>query len=496
MFAKAGTECNIESVLVKVVELGQWLTKAAALGTAEHLVERRVFTEMLAMGAKCLGEFFKSVGPGDLGETVMLENGCTVNRLPNEQKRRLVTVFGEFFIGRFVYGSRPGQKIELTPTDQRLQLPDSDLSYLLQDWNQMMSVEQPFGTVAKSLQTILGLKQSVDTLEHGNQQMAEVADAFRAAQPAPDPRAEGELLVATEDNKGVPMVRPVDIVPVGAHRKKGEKANKKQMACIGCVYTVDRHVRTPSELINVLFRQEQSRGHDAPTACQKRYWAELTRAVAGEVVRAQDNVFQHMREEVDLRRRPDQTLVHLSDGQPSLEEDRDKYLPRDRKTVDILDLMHVNPRLWEAAHLFHPEGSDQATDFVRMRMLRVLQGKAKAVIADLRRVGAEHGLRGAKASRLRKLCQFLEKNLHRTRYDKYLRAGYPIATGVIEGACRHIIKDRMERAGMRWKVPGAEAMLELRTLAANGDWEEFQNYRIDDENKRLYPHTEIFARAA
>jgi hypothetical protein len=496
MFANAGAQCNIEAVLMQVVELGQWLTRAVATGTAEHLVERRLFVEMLAMGGKLLGEFFKSVGPGDLGETVTLENGYTVNRLPGEQKRRLVTVFGEFSIPRFVYGSRPGQKIELMPTDQRLQLPDSEMSYLLQDWNQMMSVEQPFGTVAKSLQAILGLKQSVDTLEQGNQQMAEVAGAFRAAQPAPDPRAEGELLVATEDNKGVPMVRPVDMAPVGAHRKKGEKANKKQMACIGCVYTVDRHIRTPSELIAVLFREEQSKGHDAPKACQKRYWAELTREVAGEIVRAQDQVFQHMRDEVDQRRQPGQTLVHLSDGQPSLEEDRDKYLPRDRKTVDILDLMHVNPRLWEAAHLFHPEGSDEATEFVRMRMLRVLQGKAKEVIADLRQVGADHGLRGAKAARLRKLCKFMEKNLHRMRYDKYLRAGYPIATGVIEGACRHVIKDRMERAGMRWKVPGAEAMLELRTIAANGDWEQFQNYRIGYENRRLYPHTEIFAQAA
>jgi len=203
-----------------------------------------------------------------------------------------------------------------------------------------------------------------------------------------------------------------------------------------------------------------------------------------------------MRDDVDQRRQPGQTLVHLSDGQPSLEEDRGKYLPRDRKTVDILDLMHVNPRLWEAAHLFHPEGSDEATEFVRTRMLRVLQGKAKAVVADLRQVGAEHGLRGAKATRLRKLCRFLEKNLHRMRYEKYLRAGYPIATGVIEGACRHVIKDRMERAGMRWKVPGAEAMLELRTISANDDWEEFQNYRIDYENRRLYPHTEISAWAA
>src|ERR1035437_7696988 len=78
-------------------------------------------------------------------------------------------------------------------------------------------------------------------------------------------------------------------------------------------------------------------------------------------------------------------------------------------------------------------------------------------------MGTEQQLRGAKAARLRKLCGFLESNLHRMHYDQYLLFGYPIATGVIEGACRHIIKDRMERAGMRWKVPGAQAMLELRT---------------------------------
>ena len=218
MFAKVGSECNVESVLMQVIELGKWLTKAAAGGTAEHEVERHLFTEMLAMGGKLLGEFLQSAGPGDLGETVTLENGYVVNRLPGQQGRRLVTVFGAFRIPRFVYGSRRGQKIELAPTDQRLQLPDSEMSYLLQDWNQMMSVQDPFGTVAKSLATILGLKQSVDTLEQGNQQMAEVAGAFRAAQPPPDPPAEGELLVASEDNKGVPMVRPPQIAPVGTHR--------------------------------------------------------------------------------------------------------------------------------------------------------------------------------------------------------------------------------------------------------------------------------------
>ncbi len=494
MFPQPTSACNIESALKQVLELGRWLTRAAATGTAAHDVERHLFTQMLAVGGTMFGEFLKSVGPGDLGSTVTLDNGDVLKRLPEQLSRRLVTVFGTFSIARFVYGSRPGQKIEVMPTDQRLQLPDSQVSYVLQDWNQMMSVEQPFGTVARLLETILGLRQSVDTLEQGNRQMAETAAAFRAAQPAPDPKAEQELLVVSEDNKGVPMVRPVEATPVGAHRKKGEKANKKQMACIGVVYTVDRQIRTPEELVAALFRDPGDQRGDPPEACQKRYWAELTREVADEVVRAQDQVFQHLRNEVKQRRKEGQVLVHLSDGQASLEEDRKKYLPKDRKTVDILDLLHVNPRLWEAAHLFHGEGSDEATAFARAQMLQVLKGKAKQVIEDLRQKGAK--LRGIKATRLRKLCKFLEKNLHRMRYHKYLREGYPIATGVIEGACRHVIKDRMERAGMRWKITGAEAMLELRTIETNGDWDEFQTYRIDAENKRLYPHSEVLAKAA
>ncbi|MGA2501357.1 MAG: hypothetical protein ABSH20_26760 [Tepidisphaeraceae bacterium] len=176
----------------------------------------------------------------------------------------------------------------------------------------------------------------------------------------------------------------------------------------------------------------------------------------------------------------------LSDGQISLETDRNKYLPRDERTVDILDLMHVLPRLWEAAHLFHAEGSDEASQFVRQRLLRVLEGEAAGVISGLRRLGRQ--LRGARKARLGKLGDFLAANLHRMRYDEYLRAGYPIATGVIEGACRHVIKDRMERAGMRWKVPGAQAMLQLRTIYANGDWQAFQEYRVQHENSRLYLH--------
>jgi hypothetical protein len=491
MVAKTTVEFKVEGVRERLTALECWVANAAREGTAEHEVERHLFQEMLALGAQLLGAFLKLVGPGDLGEVVVLGKERTVKRWPEQSVRRLLTVFGEFSITRWVYGTRPGQKIELAPTDQRLQLPEGDLSYLLQEWDQLLGIEQAFGLVRDTLETMLSFRQSVDTLEHGNRQMAEAAPAFRQSQPAPDPQAEGSLLVVTEDNKGVPMVRAVEAVPAGRHRKKGEKANKKQMACIGCVYTVDPHARTPEELVSTLFHAPDRPRQKPPEARQKRYWTALTREEGGRTVRAQDEVFQHLRDDVALRRRRGQTVVHLCDGQHSLETDRRKYLPRDSHTVDVLDLMHVLPRLWEAAHLFHREGSEAASQFVRERLHRVLAGEAGRVIGGLRQMGTKHGLRGPHRKRLRGLCEFLENNLHRMRYGDYLRAGYPIATGVIEGACRHVIKDRMERAGMRWKVPGAQAMLQLRAIHANGDWRAFQNDRIKHETVRLYPHARI-----
>lgn len=177
-----------------------------------------------------------------------------VHRSEEQHQRRLLTVFGEFVVSRWVYARREKAKAELIPTDQRLQLPASEVSYLLQEWDQLLGVEQAFGQVREVIKTILRVPQSVDTLERTNQQMAEAAPVFRESQAAVDLAKEGELLVVTEDNKGIPMVRPVVEKPAGAHRTKGKKANKKQMACIGCVYSVDRHTRTPEELVATLFR--------------------------------------------------------------------------------------------------------------------------------------------------------------------------------------------------------------------------------------------------
>jgi hypothetical protein len=491
MLANSPSECNFDAARQLLNNTIDWIERASQDGTSADTAEKFLQLQAKLLNHKLLQEFFDRVGPGYLGPTVTLTEGHDVDCWPELQDRRLVTTFGEFTLWRHVYGTRPGQKIELVPTDQRLQLPQSEVSYLLQDWDQKMGTEAAFRMVARNLNDMMEIKQPVDTLERGSLKMAEAAPAFRAAQPAPDPEAEGQFLVASDDNKGVPMVRPAQAAPAGADDKKEQKANKKQMASIGVVYTVDPHKRTPSDVIAALFRDPGQRPPSGPKARQKRYWAGLTRKEKGKLVKAQPQVFLHMATDIALRRKPGQILIHLSDGQLSLETDRNQYLPRDAETVDILDLLHVLPRLWAVAHLFFLKGTDTARRFVRERLPYVLNGNTAELIAEFRLLGIQHGLRGAKAARLKTACRFLENNLHRMKYDEYLGAGYPIATGVIEGACRHVIKDRMERTGMRWKVPGAQAMLELRAISINGDWAEFQRFRIERENNRLYPHKHV-----
>jgi hypothetical protein len=501
MVAQNPKKCNHETAVLdvrfgdvagQVNALLQWVCESAQQGTTAHEVERGLFNRLLQLGKTLFQGFLAMVGPGDFGPDVTLDDARVLHRAAKQHERRLLTVFGEFTIARWVYAQRDKMKFEFSPTDQRLQLPASEVSYLLQEWDQLLGIEHAFGRVREVIQTILRLSQSVDTLEHTNQQMAAAVPVFREEQGPVDMSQEGELLIVTEDNKGIPMVRPVEEKPAGAHRNKGEKANKKQMACVGCVYSVNRHERTPEELVATLFRDPDRPKVQPPQAQNKRYWAELSRALDGAEVRGQDLVFQHLRAEIGMRRRLGQRLIHLSDGQASLETDRQTYLPEDAHTLDILDLMHVLPRVWEAAHVFHAEASAAASAFVRDHLTRILHGQVGTVIAGWRRKATCQRLPSAKKKTLRTLCDFLAKNQHRMRYHDYLRLGCPVATGVIEGACRHVIKDRMERAGMRWKVPGAQAMLNLRTIYTNGDWSPFQDFRIALETEWLYPNTRTF----
>ena len=162
----------------------------------------------------------------------------------------------------------------------------------------------------------------------------------------------------------------------------------------------------------------------------------------------------------------------------------------DLVTIDILDLLHVTPRIWTAAKLFHPRDQARAMAFVREQVGQILHGHVKKVIHSLRARATRRGLPKEKKARLEVICAYFAKNAERMRYDEYLRQGYPIASGVIEGACRHVVKDRLERTGMSWTRPGAQAMLNLRAIWTCHQWDEFQIYRIERENARLYPYLE------
>ena len=497
MVTQVSTDCKCELVEL-VTELAQYVNDASRHAKPIHEVEKDIWQRVRAMGHEALGGFIASQGDGDVGETFTMPDGQVLKRLESTHRRSYQSIFGEYVLDRVVYGSREGQKIQFVPLDHRLQLPESEFSYVLQDWDQALGVEHSFAGVDKTIQMILGLNQSVDSLERMNRQMAADVEGFRLSRQAPAADEEGQIVVVSMDHKGIPMRRPAEARPAGSHRNKGEKANKKKMATVGAVYTVDPKMRTADEVVAALFRDKKNKkpkqkdeDKDKPPVAQhKRVGSSLTMEREGEIELGEDIVWSWLVQE-EARRNPqgDKDLVCLMDGQRSLWIGRKHHLPRD-DVVEILDLLHVTPRLWEAAHLFHPEGSDAACAFVRQRLLGILKGQAGYVIGGMRQMGTKHGLRGHQADKLRVLCNYLETNRERMKYDEYLALGYPIASGIIEGACRHVVKDRMERAGMRWSVAGAQAMLDLRTTYVNGQWDEFQTYRINQATRRQYPHSD------
>lgn len=476
-----------------VGQLDTFVHEAARDGRPMHEVERGIWQQVLRLGKQCLTQFLALQGDGDMGATVATEAG-EWRRLEQPHQRRYMSIFGVFELSRVVYGSREGQKIEFVPLDNRLQLPAGAYSYLLQDWAQGLCTESAFGQVAATLLRIFSLKVPVDSLERMNEQMAERVEVYRDSRPLPAAATEGDVMVASADGKGIVMRRSADEPAPAAHRSKGEKASQKQMATVATVYSVDRHLRTAEEVVAALFRDEPEQPRPPrPQPQNKQVWAQLSRPEGDEIRSGMDLVHAAMMEELIGRNRHDhewlRPMVFLYDGQEALWEARDRHLPAGG--VNILDLLHVTPRLWQAAHAFHPEGSAAAETLVRDRCLRVLQGGVAGVIRGLREMATKHGLSGSRKKTIARVCGYLQNNQGRMRYDEYLAAGYPIASGVIEGACRHLVKDRMERAGMHWTPTGAQAMLDVRSVFVNGDWDQYQAYRIDCERRQLYPHRHL-----
>ena len=479
-----------------VDQLMDLVSEAVEEHTPLHQVEEKTLRVVLEMGRKTLQILFDILGPGDVGETAQLPEGRTVRRLEETHSRGYTSVFGEFQLDRYVYGRGEGRKIEMIPLDARLALPESKFSYLLQDWDQSLTMEEPFEKVSSVVQKILGLNQHVDSLERMNRHMSESVESFHLQQVAPLPEEEGPILVQTADGKGVPIRRSADAPPIETHKSKsGPKPGAKRMATLGSVYSIAPHVRQPKEVVESLFRQpgEPREKTERPRPQHKRVRASLDHKDSDDnEIHGGAAVFGWIADEVAARNPDDKPVISIMDGQESLWNLREVF-QEGVPMIDILDLLHVTPRLWEAAHLFHSPGSRMAEQFVRHRVLRVLEGNVSSVIVGLRRLATTHKLRGKKREKIETITNYFANNQHRMRYHEYLKAGYPIASGVIEGACRHVVKDRLERTGMTWTVPGAQAMLSLRCIHLSQSWDDFVNFRVQNETSKLYPYRSTMA---
>jgi hypothetical protein len=483
-----------EQLILKGREQFEQLLSLVQSGRVQSLneVEHDLFTRLLGLGRSLLELKVAAMGTGDVGPTLTLE-GRTLRRLEKLHDRRYVSIFGELTIHRHVYGTRETQKHEAVPLDAKLNLPENDHSYLLQQWDQSFCVKSSFKEAGAGIKQILGLGQSVRTLEQMNRHMADSAENFRLAQPAPPAAEEGSILVLTGDCKGVPMRRPADEPAPSGRLGPGQKPCKKQMAAVGGVYTIEPFVRTAEEVVDEVMHEKAQERRPKPQNKQLR--AELTRQIEGKEANGKDAIFKWFAEQTRQRNAGGNLpVVCVMDGERALWNKLSTFLMV--SVVCILDIFHVLERLWQAAHCFFPENSPEAKAFVTERLRRILCGEVGRVIGGLRQMGTKQKLKGSKQRQLAGALRYLENNRKFMRYDEYLAAGYPIGSGVAEGACRHLVKDRMELTGMRWTVAGAQAMLQLRAIHVNDQWETFNQHRIEAESVRLYPYAASLRMAA
>ena len=455
-----------------------------------HEVEEIAFRQLLVVGRWLLQAFLDMAGSGEVGPTVTVAGDSPTDpdrelpRLEQTRTRPYLSIFGEISIERTCYGR---DRVEAVPLDAQLHLPQRQYSYLLQQWLGTFVVDDAHAEAARKLKTILGLEIAVKASEDLNREQACDVEPYQNNLPVPEPTEEGPILVVTADCKGVPLVRsalppeeetePPLPALANQRRGKGEKANKKKMAAVGAVYTIDPFVRTADEVIDEVMRKQAAKRRPKPA--HKRVRAEL---LVGKVA-----LFLWLADEV-VRRNPNGTkpLVFLSDGERALHDRQSEYLPEN--VICILDLFHVMERLWKVAWCFFDEATQkrEAHQWVEERLRRLLEGKVDSVVRGLRYQSTQRGLRGPKRKTVRDAAEYFERNRGRMKYDEYLALGYPIGSGVVEGACRHLVKDRMERTGMRWIPSGAQAMLDLRATYLNGDWNDFWEYHVDHEDQRLY----------
>jgi hypothetical protein len=415
-------------------------------------------------------------------------------RVEPGHERLLTTVFGTVTVTRIAYRALGASNLH--PLDAQLNLPAGRASYGIRKQAAIEAVRGSFDDARAAIARRCGVGIGKQNLEQLVVAAAADIDAYYR-RTAPTVAETDVPLALSFDGKGIVM-RPKDLreqtrknaeakQAEGGNAMKtrlaaGEKLGRKRMAVLGAVWDSPVAPRTVDDVItdpDTPADPDRQRA-DGPKARNK--W--LTGSVADSIADVVSSAFDQA-EDRDPGHERD--WVVLVDGaEPQIAQIQAEALVRGVEVHIVCDLIHVLEYLWKAAWCFHDKAGPDIEVFVARHARTILAGNSEQTVADLRHAAKAAALGEDKLATVAKTCTYLENKRPWLRYDTALERGWPIATGIIEGACRHLVKDRLDITGARWSLVGAEAVLKLRALIANGDFEAYFAWHLRQEHRRTH----------
>ena len=442
--------------------------------TADEM-ERSLFKQLLGLGARLMLLFF-ILRARDHTRTEWMTKESVTLPYHGENRRSYYSIFGKLSLSRpYYYKKGVGA---CSPLDEALSLGDDCYSDLMRELAEFLGVDVTYAKVRQFWSRLLGQTLSTQAIQSMVAKDAADVKAYYQEKEAPDVASEASILVAQADGKGVPMVRETPVAPK-RHLGKGEKRGKKKEAIVTSSYTIEAHPRTPDEVVASFFHPENlssaSTSQNRTGPQNKHVWATLDGkdAALSRLTRQTTN-----RDGAHILYR-----VALTDGCEALQSRIETYLP---DFTLILDFVHASEYLWDAANALYGEQSPRRPAWAEQQTLKLLSGQIESVIAELERLAQRPRLSQAKRKAFTSAANYFTRNQPYMHYKDYLAKGWPIASGVIEGACRHLVKDRCELSGMRWTQDGAESLLHLRAVAENNHWADYHQHRKEQRHLRLY----------
>jgi hypothetical protein len=465
----------------------RWWTRSEEAQAAEAFdVEEGIRVGGNEVMRLLLKDNFDIRGPGDVGPAVVLDDEGKRLGHRREHAWEYKSQFGPIPVVRLGYGA-PGEA-SVHPLDESLNIPARHHSFPLQKRVARLSARGPFDEVVDEIAATTAVKVHKRQVEEIVEDSAVDFDAFyeEQANDLPPPSETGPILTTSIDCKGIPRRRTAEekANPRPKHLGKGEKRQKKKMATVASVHTTQPHRRTPKQVVAALMDP------GAPGAARKRKPTPEYRRLWASVKKSKSEVIQEVAAEME-RRDPTQSklAVCVMDGERALHTSAVKYLKEKfSRLILVLDIIHVLSYLWKASHVFNEEGSEEARLWVRERLLAILRGHVSQVVAGMRQSATKRGLSEEEREPVDIACNYFLKNKDRMRYNRYLRLGIPIASGSSEGACGHLVKDRMELTGASWDVEAdrTDAVLKLRALDKSGDLEPYWTFHMKQEKWRRF----------